>query len=424
MTKVNTTKIGDQFETKSLEIIKKVIEDEQLGHSSNYLKIYSHKEYYSQLRKANIKFDLTIEVWPPGASRYVLIYIIECKDYNQRVPVSKIEDFHSKILQISGVNAKGIFISNSPLQKGGLNIAESVGMMVIQGESRDDYKIVLHRINKDHDLNRMSFINETINLSLIDDNTELIEKQIDSVLLNTFFDNSSESKVSYGIDKLSKDDIEHIAELELNKINPRILKEAYNLNLGLLYDYIISEYDIKISELEEKSQLVGSCDIVNRIIGLNKSIKGTSREFFVLSHEFGHFILHQKLSIGQSLYNAFDDSEFNFRTNKYDLTNPKHWIEWQANYFASSLILPQVPFITKVFLSQISLDIKQGKVFLDDQIVNIRDFNDLVSKLSKTYNVAKTTIIIRLNELKWIVNRSRLKSVGQLLSEYQEELYI
>ena len=26
-----------------------------------------------------VLFDLTIEVWPPGANRYVLIYIIECK---------------------------------------------------------------------------------------------------------------------------------------------------------------------------------------------------------------------------------------------------------------------------------------------------------------------------------------------------------
>ncbi|GAB3800175.1 hypothetical protein GCM10028819_24980 [Spirosoma humi] len=49
--KINTTKIGDQFEAKSLDIIMKVIEDGQLAHLADHVKIFQKKEYYSSLRK-------------------------------------------------------------------------------------------------------------------------------------------------------------------------------------------------------------------------------------------------------------------------------------------------------------------------------------------------------------------------------------
>lgn len=424
MTKINTTDIGNKFESKSLDIIKKVIEDEQLGHMSKYLKIFSHKDYYSHQRKANIKFDLTIEVWPPGASRYVLIYIIECKDYEKRVPVSKIEDFHSKIQQISGVNVKGIFISNSPLQKGGFNIAESVGMMVIQGESGDDFKIVLHKISRERELSRIPFINGTLNNEIFDEGIEHIEKLIDKTILNTLHEITNESRVSYGIDRLSKDSIEQIANEELKKINPLILTQACALNYKLLTDYIKDEYAINILSIESNSNLLGSCDIENTTISLNESIKGTKRELFVLAHELGHFILHQKLSIGQISYDSFEDAEYNFRTNKYDLINPKHWIEWQANYFASSLVLPKVSLVARLLLCQDSLNMHRGKIYLDDQIQNVKDFSELIKKLAIIFNVTKTTVIIKLKDLNMINDKSRLKTLGQIISENKEELFI
>ena len=421
MTKINTTKIGDQFESKSLEILKRVIEEEQLGSLSKHLRIFSKKGYYSHIRKSDIIFDLTIEVWPPNATRYALIYIVECKDYSTRVPVNKIEDFHSKIQQVAGVNVKGIFISNSPLQKAGYSYAESVGMMVIQGESFDDYKIVLHKINRDSELTGIPYIKGTSDINLIDKGLELVEKLIDKKILSIL--NKNISKVSYGIDRLSKTDIEQLAETELNKINPLILSQAYTLNPRLLTDYLIKQYDIIIitHELED---ILGSCDIENNTIGLNKSIVGTRRELFVLAHEFGHFILHQKLSIDQMAYDAFEDAEFNFRKDSYELTNPKHWIEWQANYFASSLVLPKVIFLARVTISQSKLNMHIGKIYLDDQPQNIKDFNELVRRLSYVFNVTKTTVIYKLKEMDRIKDNSRLKKIGQIISEYIEELCI
>lgn len=421
--KINTTEIGDNFESKSLDIIRKVIEEEQLGYLGKHLKIFSKKGYYSYLRKKNIEFDITIEVWPPNANRYVLLYIIECKKYSKRVPVSKIEDFHDKIRQINGVNVKGIFISNTPLQEGGFNIAESVGMMVIQGETIDNYKIILHKTNRNNKTNIIPFIKETQAIELIDTGIELMEKIIDKKLLSILYEDLSENNVSYNIDKLSKIAIEQIANDELDKINPKILLEAYPLNSKSLIAYLKSAYEVNIIDIEFDSDYLGTCDLNCNNIGLNQSIQGTNRELFILAHEFGHIVLHHKLSIGQTVYNAFDDSEYNFRTNKYDLTNPKHWIEWQANYFAASLVLPSPQFLARLYYFQEKLNKPKGIIYIDDQYQNRNDFNVIVSKLAYHFNVSKTSIIYKFQELGQINNQSRLKSIKQLIDDYKSDLF-
>ncbi len=422
-TKASTKKVGDQFESKSLGILNKIIEEERLGHLAEYLKIFPQKEYYSHLRKANIIFDLAIEVWPPGATRYTLLYLIECKDYDKRVPVGEIEKFLLKIQQVSGVNVKGIFITNSPLQKGGFNIAESVGMMVIQGESSENFKIILHKTNRGSVTDRIPFIKETYDATLLDEGVQLIEKGIDKKILSILQESTDGVKVSYGIDRLSREDVTQKAEFELNKINPRILADAYTLNPNSLNEYLRKEYEIDLVDLDGSSDLLGSCDILNNRIGLSRSIKGTSRELFVLAHEFGHFILHQKLSIGQTQYEAFEDSQYNFRTNKYELTNPKHWIEWQANCFASSLVLPKAPFLARVWRCQETIGMRQGPVYLDDQSQNRKDFNELVKKLAYVFSVSKTSVIHKLEEMEYINDQSRLKSIGRIIDEYKSEFF-
>jgi Zn-dependent peptidase ImmA (M78 family) len=421
--KLNTVEIGDKFELKSLGIIKKMIEEEQLGHLTEHIRIFQKKEYFSSLRKKNIKFDLTIEVWPPGANRYVLLYIIECKDFDKRVPVNKIEDFHSKILQVAGVNVKGIFISNSPLQEGGFNLAESTGMMVIEGESCEDYKIILHRKSRQTEPHAIPLITDTIDRSIIDEGSKHIERLIDKKILSSFQIISRDNRISFGIDKLSKEDIEKISKDELDKIDPKILTNAHTLSTKKLIEYLKNEYKVSICDINDAS-ILGSCDYNNNTIGLNTLIRNTNRELFILAHEFGHYTLHQRLSIGQTLYNSFNDFELNFKTGKHDLNNPRQWIEWQANYFAASLTLPKAQFLAHLWKCQDQLNKSRGTIFLDDQYQNIKDFNEITKRLAYLFNVSKTSIIYRLKEMELINNQSSLKSIGQVIEDYKDELFI
>jgi restriction endonuclease Mrr len=168
MTKLNTTKLGDDFESRSLEIIKKVIQEGQLGHMIDFLHFIPKAKYHSAKRKKEVTFDLAIEVWPPGAKRYVMVYLIECKNYKRRVSVDKINNFLFDLNEVGFANAKGIFISNSPLQEAAFNTADSAGMMVIQGESAENFKIVLHRRNGVQESKKIPFIKESIIEDLLD----------------------------------------------------------------------------------------------------------------------------------------------------------------------------------------------------------------------------------------------------------------
>lgn len=419
---LNTTVIGDEFERRSVEIITKVIKEGQLGYLSDCLRIYPKGKYHSKLRGDDIIFDLAIEVWPPGASRYVMIYLIECKSYKTRVPVDRIEAFHSKIQQVSGVNAKGIFITNSPLQKSALAMAETIGMMVIQGESSDNYNIILHRTNRQFG-NRIPFIDNHIDTASFDTGITLLEKELEKAIQSAFTSIFNISRVSYGIDKLSKSDIEQIALEELNKINPLVLSNAHPLSQNVLKEYLRDRLKLKLVSLDSRSNKLGNCNIEHNTIGLNESISATNREFFTLAHEFGHYILHQKLSIGQSAYDLFEDIEFNFRTKRYELSAPNQWIEWQANYFAASLILPKEPFLYRIWQFQDELKMSRTIILLNDHPQTGTNFMNLISRLAYSFDVSKTTIIYRLKEMNLINNQSRLKSIAQIIEDYKEELF-
>ena len=85
----NTTEIGDDFENRALGILEKALLEDQLGHNAQFAKIHKKKKY----RTVNgdfIEFDLTIEIWPPGAPNYTFIYIIECKNYSSTIPAKNI----------------------------------------------------------------------------------------------------------------------------------------------------------------------------------------------------------------------------------------------------------------------------------------------------------------------------------------------
>lgn len=422
---MNTSLKGDKFETKSLEIITAVLEKKQLGIHADYARVYPKKKYFSQLRGKDIVFDLAIELWPPDATTFTTLYLIECKDYKTRVPVNKIEDFHSKITQVAGVNVKGVFITNSPIQEAGYNIAKSVGMMVIYGESSKDYKIVLHKKSSDETSEKgIPFIKDTIDNSKTNDEIRSLENTIDQCLLSAFESVSNESKISNGIDKLSKEQIENIAESELAKIDPAILVHAYGLTPQKLKDYLTKQYKIQFSNISRTSITLGFCDLENNTIGINESVKGTKRELFVLSHEFGHYMLHQKLTIGQEIYDRFSDSEFDFKVGKHRLENDRHWIEWQANYFATALTMPKHRLKARLWRIQDIKGLNRGPIPLNDTNYSQASFYDITEYLSNNFNVTKTSIIYQLKEQGLITNHSRLKSIGELFTEYKDELFL
>lgn len=403
---MNTVLKGDKFEDIGIELIHKLIEEEQILINANYIRTFKKHKYKCKSREGFVEFDYVIEVWPPNAERFSIAYFIECKDYKNRVGVNQIKKFHNDIEEVSGANAKGIFISKSLLQEGAKTYAEANGFMVIQANNVENYKIIYHKGS----LKKVDI--STLFGEISDPGILGLTKIIDKHIHKAFEEFTSE--VSYNLENLSKENIEKICEEELNKINPKILTNAESLDIELLKSYLLKTYNITIS-YHENNDLLGFYDIEENSISLNIILKNTKRELFVLCHEFGHFKLHQNLIIDQLTYNTFKESEYNFKIGKHSLTNPKHWIEWQANYFSANLILPKVSLLANLYKNQNRLNIRKGTLYLDDQNENYKNYQTILFRLSEYFNVTRPNILYQLKEINQFENRSNLKSAREII---------
>lgn len=393
---MNTVKVGDKFEDKSYNLIVNAINNDEFGISKEFAKVYQKKPYYSRDREKNIIFDLSIEIWPKNAKRFTLLYLIECKSSNsKKVPVDDVEEFYSKINQVAGVNVKGVMVSDNSFQSGGLTFAKNKGMMLIEVEKTGEHSIILHRTEQenesieenDTDINVYKLIKKALGLKKVENLKSLSAKQI-------------ESKAQKILDKFKFSNIGINISAFLEK-----LKSEYSLDFDL---------ESKLESVNGKD-ILGYYDIKNNKILIDKSVIDTERFPFILGHELGHFFLHSELKINQEVYNDFGDSEYDFLLDKHTFTNDKHWIEWQANKFSTSLFLPKDLFKIRLTVFRKIREISRPEhIYLDNQPINQRDYYDTLEYLSKFFNISKTSIIYRMEELKLITylkNKEHLRDI-------------
>jgi len=129
---MNTVDKGNAFENKVFTHIIEELSNDRLHVIGRRSKAYQKKGYFSKDRLSEIITDISIETFLPEATDYTLLTVIECKDYDTPIPVSDIEEFHSKIQQIAGDNVKAIFATSAALQKSALNYAKSKKIGVIR----------------------------------------------------------------------------------------------------------------------------------------------------------------------------------------------------------------------------------------------------------------------------------------------------
>lgn len=391
---MNTVKIGDKFEDRCFNVIKEAISKKELGLDPNSLKIFQKKGYYSKDRESKIIFDLSIEVWPKSADRYTMLLLIECKGYNSKgVPVDDVEEFYTKINQVAGANLKGIMISETSFQSGGLNFGKNKGFMMIELNPDNTYSIIFHR-SKD----------------------EKVEEKVFNKISNLLIQALKSNRV-IGLKRLRAVDIENRAE----KILIRYNKLQEPINLIEFQNYLSDEFDLEFDfsnhiQSVNGKDIQGCYDVKNNKIYISNSLFNTPTFPFILGHEIGHFFLHRNLNLDQSIYNSFEDSEYNPFTNRFELTNDKHWIEWQANKFSISLLLPRKLFLKELisFRKKIGIPNPQ-RIYLDDQAVNQQDFYRTIYHLATYFGTSLTAIKFRIEGLDIITYDGKGKNIGDVL---------
>jgi len=123
-----------------------------------------------------------------------------------------------------------------------------------------------------------------------------------------------------------------------------------------------------------------------------------------LAHEIGHLVLHRELvgkgkyiSIEKSLADTKSQLMYRGAAERSDLG----WVEWQANEFAISLILPKFYLQSLVNKSQKKLRIYRnfGTIYLDDQNINSLNCRRIVKNISEISGASIPFIWSRLRHL-------------------------
>ncbi len=129
---MNNFEKGRRFEDRVFRIIKEALANGDLGLSCPKARVFQGKGYYSKDRDSYVKVDISIEVWLPEATGYSFLWVCECKDYSQSIPVDDVEEFKAKLDQIAGKNIKGVVATQSAFQIGALSYAMANGIGVMR----------------------------------------------------------------------------------------------------------------------------------------------------------------------------------------------------------------------------------------------------------------------------------------------------
>lgn len=220
------------------------------------------------------------------------------------------------------------------------------------------------------------------------------------------------------VDILSRTLIDDEAKKFLIKYRPDALKEATKLDLENLIENDLG-LNIDYQNLDENHQILGATifkdgymNVYNNgekelkkfskntmvfDIKLSEDYKQEGRFLFTLAHEIGHWILHRKhFFIDEQQQNIFDllenESRDNFiicvKRNESAMLyvrkkTPEEWIEWQADNFASSLLMPKDIF-------------KTTYEHLKEENMNKEQ---ILRKLSNIFGASKKACEIRINIL-------------------------
>jgi Predicted Zn peptidase len=425
---------GDALESKFLRLLKRNLVQGNFFVSSERCKVFSKKGYYSKDREKEIVFDISIEVYLPGKTTYSLLILIECKNYNHPVPVDDVEEFYQKLQQVSG--AKGIMVSTSSFQESALTFSKSKGIGIIRYYDNKQIKWELTR--SPSMLVSLSFAEIQSLTARRGLSTETYESRYFDCYC--YSDGKYTNSLRAFFSGLLLQDLSEDLRQEVNSITRRIddirsivkyieesrienISETILIGIGYgggrvsvldICNQLIETNSLKlVFESAENSDglTLGTLKFNPLEIQIYSSPNQEDREKFTLAHELGHYFLnHFKYMASESLEERDLDVEEPLELGIKDLMR----MEWQANYFASCLLLPTKSFAADFFSIAQSHGLKDrgyGALYVDDQPCNIQSFYAVTGELKMRYGVSRQVVKLRLKKLGLLTEASVAESI-------------
>lgn len=213
-----------------------------------------------------------------------------------------------------------------------------------------------------------------------------------------------------GVPILSRPQIEELSEIFIAKYDKDCFQQPRATPIFTICDKLKDEYELKfvfgvdLGLSPEGYKYRGRFHIPKKTIYIDKTLEWNDPRFnFTLAHEIAHFVLHRNIDL-KILKNEENDEILD--TNRQLIldhvsgNNPRDWLEWQANKFASSFLLPRLTVPIAVHEKQKELNIRRiGQIFLDRQKDNQLHYYNISEHLHTLYATSKASIKLRLKEL-------------------------
>jgi hypothetical protein len=231
-------------------------------------------------------------------------------------------------------------------------------------------------------------------------------------------------------------DFDGVAELVLREYAPYMLEKAQPLRIEELADegYSLSIMDYYLSQRGSILGMIFFDDNAVRVVNLEKQIveeqfmSGTiaidarllgeehqHRRRFTISHEVAHWIIHRQMYYADGpKYNLRRANRFIAcrvsdagRDKRRAYWTEEDWQEWQADRFASAMLMPASVFYPEAYA--VMHRHHAGHYLLGD--CGSQNTADVITELTEIFDVSRTAVRIRLKQA------GILRSVGIIVCD-------
>lgn len=390
----------------------------------DHCKIFRKKTYFCKERGADVEFDIVIELYRPGRPSPHSYTVFECKNYDGAIPEIYVADFSDKLSRLFRNAAKGILVVSSRLQSGAENVARSRLLGIVKYDE-SGLEVVADR--KGGLRLENSFVASQLFPSV---------QRSKSLKFSAYYDGKTYGALDQLLravhPELFKDHRDGIRTTSVPFVR---LEELQQSALRLLdrIDYKSGAVDLsRVCALlsvrqvlfdgavfdDDGTPILGSANFDARTIQLNMHTNDF-RKRFTLAHEIGHFHLEHGGYLRSDTFIEGDlltglESKARFEYER---------LEYQANIFASELLLPDHLFRTAVEVARNRHDIRDrshGYIYVDNQLCNIEPYDKLLSELSSYFEVSKQAVEIKLLRM-GLLTDARQRILGETSAQHLGE---
>lgn len=423
---MNSTAEGDKLEGRIFALFQTEIAAGRFFAKSECCKVHRKKGYYSKDRETLIVFDISIEIFLPGSDAYSVLVLIECKNYTHAVPVDDAEESFAKIQQISGANVKGIIASTNCFQQGTLSYSRSKGIGLLRYFDESNFKWYLRRRVTAYGFDGLSLTPAEIENGLLSPLYQSRSDQflyaahekfgtsISSLLLDLTRDALQDGaglSLIETVKPVEKCEVEFVSRAAIESRADAILRGIGYIGGEVPLETLCAK-ELESSGLVVKTELPAAANgwspgVLGRmqfepleITLFDDANWNLARRKFTLAHELGHhFLGHSRYIVGEYC----EESDFGLLKDPPATSRGSiRRMEWQANCFASCVLLPRVPLATD-FLSLARKhgleDRGFGLLFVDNQKCNLANYYNITNSLRARYLVSRAVIKNRLETL-------------------------